>query len=369
MVDHTECTHPHRTRRWGRSVLTSIGRQEWLDRPSYRLENILSFGYNAFGGARNRVTNALNGVWLGHPVHPPLASLASGVLAATMALDALAVGEAVTGRRTPGAHRLATYTLGVGIAANIGAAATGITDWQHTHKQDRRIGLVHGLLNMTATALYGFSWQCRRRGHRLRGITLSTIGYTISLGSGYLGGHLVFASGIGTDMSGPQPPARTWTPVLPEHLLADGELCHVDADGFGIVLGREGQSVIAVGPYCPHLAAPMADGWIDRGRIVCPWHGSQFDTSTGAVVRGPASAPLPCHQTRINNGHIEVCAAASSPLAQTAHAPDGPAASSGCPPERDQHCENPVVRHESATESATTPRSHNGYQHNERHPQ
>ncbi len=55
-------------------------------------------------------------------MHPPLAS---GVLAATMALDALALGEAVTGRRTPGAHRLATYTLGLGLAANVGAAAKG----------------------------------------------------------------------------------------------------------------------------------------------------------------------------------------------------------------------------------------------------
>ncbi|SID79595.1 Rieske (2Fe-2S) domain-containing protein [Mycobacteroides abscessus subsp. abscessus] len=365
MVDHTECTHPHRTRRWGRSVLTSIGHQEWLDRPSYRLENVLSFGYNAFGGARNRVTNALNGVWLGHPVHPPLASLASGVLTATMALDALAVGEAVTGRHTPGAHRLATYTLGVGIAANIGAAATGITDWQHTHKQDRRIGLVHGLLNMTATALYGFSWQSRRRGHRLRGAVLSTIGYTISLGSGYLGGHLVFASRIGTDMSGPRLATATWTAVLPEHLLPDGALCHVEAEGVGLVLGRDGHSVTAVGQYCPHLAAPMVDGWLDRGRIVCPWHGSQFDTSTGAVARGPASAPLPCYHTRINNGYIEVRAATTPPLTQTALVPDGPAASSGCPPKRDEHYESPGGRHD----SATTSRSHNGYQHNERHAQ
>jgi|GEM_PF-6868502 len=21
----------------------------------------------------------------------------------------------------------------------------------------------------------------------------------------------------------------------------------------------------------------MEDGWVDRGRLICPWHGSQFD--------------------------------------------------------------------------------------------
>ncbi|GAB4991488.1 hypothetical protein MAHJHV60_45720 [Mycobacterium avium subsp. hominissuis] len=42
------------------------------------LRALLSFAYNGLGSARNTVTNAPNGVWLGHPVHPPLASLTSG---------------------------------------------------------------------------------------------------------------------------------------------------------------------------------------------------------------------------------------------------------------------------------------------------
>jgi hypothetical protein len=72
-----------RLRKFGPTVLSAIGRQEWLDRPSYRLEHLLSFVFNGFGRARNTITNALNGVWLGHPVHPPLASLTSGALGTT----------------------------------------------------------------------------------------------------------------------------------------------------------------------------------------------------------------------------------------------------------------------------------------------
>jgi len=79
----------------GMRLLSLIGRQEWLDRPSYRFENALSFVFNAFGGARTRVTNALNGVWLGHPSQPPLASLATGAIGTTVALDAL---HALSGR-------------------------------------------------------------------------------------------------------------------------------------------------------------------------------------------------------------------------------------------------------------------------------
>ena len=104
-----------RLRKLGPRVLSAIGRQEWLDRPSYRLEHLLSFAYNALGNARDSVTNALNGVWLGHPVHPPLASLASGALGTTVALDALSVLPGRPASEVLDASRFATRSLGLGL--------------------------------------------------------------------------------------------------------------------------------------------------------------------------------------------------------------------------------------------------------------
>jgi hypothetical protein len=77
-----------------------------------------------------------------------------------------------------------------------------MTDWQHTHEQSRRIGLVHGARNALATGLYAASWWDRRRGHHRRGMASTAIGYGLTLGSGYLGGALVFGPGIGVDRSG-----------------------------------------------------------------------------------------------------------------------------------------------------------------------
>jgi hypothetical protein len=125
-------------RKLGPRVLSAIGRQEWLDRPSYRFEHLLSFGYNAWGGTRNTVTNALHGVWLGHPVHPPLASLTSGALGTTVALDALSLLPGQRPTEVRDAARFASRALGVGILASVGSAVTGTTDWQHTHEADRR---------------------------------------------------------------------------------------------------------------------------------------------------------------------------------------------------------------------------------------
>jgi nitrite reductase/ring-hydroxylating ferredoxin subunit/uncharacterized membrane protein len=291
----------------GARVLAYIGRQRWLDRPSYRLEHVLSFAYNALGGARDRVTNTLNGVWLGHPVHPPLASLTSGAIGTTVALDAISMLPGRPRSEVLDASRFASRALGLGIVANLGSAVTGVTDWQHTHEEERRIGLVHGVLNVVATALYMVSWWERRRGRHVRGIAVSAIGYGITVGSGYLGGALVFESGIGIDQSGKRLHTPDWTPVLPLDSLHDGKPQRVEVGGVGLVLCRNGDGqVSAFGEFCPHLAAPMADGWIDRGRIVCPWHGSRFDVESGEVLRGPAAAPLPCYQTRINDGMIEL---------------------------------------------------------------
>jgi len=303
-----EATPESRLQKRGARLLSVIGRQEWLDRPSYRFEHLLSYAFNALGGARDRVSNALNGVWLGHPVHPPLASLTSGAIGTTVGLDALSLLPGRPKSELIDASRFASRALGLGILANLGSAVTGIADWQHTHEEDRRVGAVHGLLNLLATGLYIASWLDRRRGRHRRGIVISAVGYAITAGSSYLGGALVFDSGIGIDQSGPRLRTADWTPVLPVESLKNGKPQRVEVDGVGLVLCRTGSDgeIAAFGEFCPHLAAPMADGWVDRGRLVCPWHGSRFDVCSGEVLRGPSAAPLPRYQTRINDGMIEL---------------------------------------------------------------
>lgn len=285
----------------GSRAVAALGRQEWLERPSYRLEHALDFAYLAMGGARERVVNVLHGVWLGHPLHPALTDFAIGTISATVGLD---IASLLPGSRD--AARLARYGLGAGIVANVASAVTGVTDWQHTHEEARRIGLVHGALNAAATGLYAMSWWHRRRGRRFRGIAATALGYGLTMASSYLGGNLVFEWRIGTDHSGRRMTRPGWTPALPLESLEDGQLQRVQIDGVGVVLHRDGRQLSAFGEHCPHLAAPMADGWVDRGRLVCPWHGSRFAVDSGEVQRGPACVPLPRYETRLRNGMVEV---------------------------------------------------------------
>jgi len=43
---------------------------------------------------------------------------------------------------------------------------------------------------------------------------------------------------------------------------------------------------------CPHRQGPLSEGKLDGSTVTCPWHGSQFNVCTGAVLRGPAVDPL-----------------------------------------------------------------------------
>jgi nitrite reductase/ring-hydroxylating ferredoxin subunit len=43
---------------------------------------------------------------------------------------------------------------------------------------------------------------------------------------------------------------------------------------------------------CPHRQGPLTEGKLDGSTVTCPWHGSEFNVCTGAVLRGPATNPL-----------------------------------------------------------------------------
>src|SRR5687767_6531254 len=53
-------------------------------------------------------------------------------------------------------------------------------------------------------------------------------------------------------------------------------------------VGNVDGEYFAVTRRCRHLFADLAEGKIDAdGCLVCPWHASKYDVSTGRMVRGP----------------------------------------------------------------------------------
>ncbi|HUZ03683.1 MAG TPA: Rieske 2Fe-2S domain-containing protein [Thermomicrobiaceae bacterium] len=278
-----------------------FGRQSWAKPVDSALANLVTQAFAAAGPAGAKAKDFLNGTWLGHPLHPVLTDVPLGAWTAACVLDAM---DTVSGRREFQAG--ADTAIVVGIAGALGAALSGLADWQYLVDQPRREGLLHGLLNIGALGLYTASYGLRRTGARGAGQVASFLGFSLASVSAYLGGDLVYKDQSGVDHAPTETMPRRFTPVMAEADLAEGKLTKAEANGTAVLLYRRGDHINAVAETCSHLGGPLSEGEAADGSVICPWHGSRFSLEDGHVINGPATFPQPCFETRVREGQIEV---------------------------------------------------------------
>ena len=63
---------------------------------------------------------------------------------------------------------------------------------------------------------------------------------------------------------------------------------YVEAGGKEIALFRVGNKVCAIEHVCPHQGGPLAEGGLEGSVVTCPWHGWQFDVTTGECTFNPS---------------------------------------------------------------------------------
>jgi len=74
--------------------------------------------------------------------------------------------------------------------------------------------------------------------------------------------------------------------------VATGEIRAYDVAGIKVdVANVEGQ-LYAFDDTCTHRGCSLASGKLDGTIVTCPCHRSQFDVTSGAVLRGPATRPV-----------------------------------------------------------------------------
>ena len=283
------------------AVITAVEQQQWLETMSEKVQPAITSTFAAGGSLGREIKNFLHGTWLGHPLHPVLTDIPIGAWTTALVLDGL---EVVTGRTEFG--RSANTAIKVGLIGAVGSAITGITDWQHTEQRARRVGLMHGLLNTVAAALYTTSVVQRQRQQRSAGRWLALLGFAVASGAAYLGGDLVYGERIGVNHAARDTGPETFTPVLAAQELAEGQMRQVEVEGLPIMLARYKGRLYALENTCSHLGGPLCAGTLEEGTVRCPWHGSCFALEDGRVVDGPATYPQPWFETRMQNGQIEI---------------------------------------------------------------
>jgi NADPH-dependent 2,4-dienoyl-CoA reductase/sulfur reductase-like enzyme/nitrite reductase/ring-hydroxylating ferredoxin subunit len=81
-------------------------------------------------------------------------------------------------------------------------------------------------------------------------------------------------------------------------------LREVEVAGKKILLIRRGNEVTAIAATCPHAGAPLAEGVLHGGSVICPWHKAAFAADSGKCLEPPAVDDLPAYQLDIINGDI-----------------------------------------------------------------
>lgn len=137
---------------------------------------------------------------LGHPIHPMLIVVPLGSFISAVILDAVFVWS---GNGALGV--VGFWNIGIGVAGGLIAAAFGFVDWLSIPRGTRakKIGLLHGGINVVVVGLFAFVWLARNATvDRLPSTTYLTVevgALVLGLVAGWLGGELVDRLGVGVD--------------------------------------------------------------------------------------------------------------------------------------------------------------------------
>ena len=88
--------------------------------------------------------------------------------------------------------------------------------------------------------------------------------------------------------------------------LAEGEMRAFDIDGTKVSVAAAGGSLYAFDDACTHMGCSLAEGKLEGTTVTCPCHGSQFDVTSGAVIRGPAQRPVRSRSVEVEGDELQI---------------------------------------------------------------
>ena len=75
--------------------------------------------------------------------------------------------------------------------------------------------------------------------------------------------------------------------------------------GAMVAVNVEG-TLFAFDDTCTHRGCSLAKGHLSGRTVTCQCHGSQFDVTSGRVLKGPAVQPVQTHPVKLQEGRVQV---------------------------------------------------------------
>jgi 3-phenylpropionate/trans-cinnamate dioxygenase ferredoxin subunit len=88
--------------------------------------------------------------------------------------------------------------------------------------------------------------------------------------------------------------------------VGPGRIKAFDVGATAVAVANAGGHLYAFDDTCTHAGCSLADGDLEGTVVECACHGSRYDITTGAVIRGPAPKPIHVHPVAIEGPDLFV---------------------------------------------------------------
>jgi uncharacterized membrane protein/nitrite reductase/ring-hydroxylating ferredoxin subunit len=251
----------------------------------------------------------------GHPLHPILVVFPIAFFTGTLVFDLLGIWS------DSKYHETAVYLTIAGLIGAVLAAVPGIIDFIYTvppKSTGKKRAAKHGLLNTTVLLLFGSALYYRLQSDDADPyiiIGLELVAESLLFIAGWMGGTLVYRNQIGVDPR--YAGAGKWKEEYLKEI--DGQVTIESIDSLKtdqmrlihvrdkrIVVAKTETGYVAFSDHCTHRGASLAGGMMICGTVQCPWHGSQFDVTSGNVKAGPAKENIKIYKSQYSGGRLVV---------------------------------------------------------------
>ncbi|HVA72532.1 MAG TPA: Rieske 2Fe-2S domain-containing protein [Candidatus Limnocylindrales bacterium] len=84
-----------------------------------------------------------------------------------------------------------------------------------------------------------------------------------------------------------------------------GQIREFHVGGKAVAVANIEGKLFAISGICLHHGGPLGDGELDGALVSCPWHGWQYDLTTGKLAQQPTDG-VPCYPVEVRGEEVFV---------------------------------------------------------------
>lgn len=87
--------------------------------------------------------------------------------------------------------------------------------------------------------------------------------------------------------------------------IPPGQIREIPLSGKSVAVANVDGKLFAINSVCLHHGGPLGEGELEGKVVSCPWHGWQYDVTTGKVVQQPSDG-VQCYPVELRGDDIFV---------------------------------------------------------------